>query len=225
MATACLGGLPAFISVATLVLNALGVEDFLSGMLLRVDDGVVDDDGFRQRTAGQVTQRDDPRARRHAGHIGRVRARRADTADVQDDHILGADQVVGQRERHSGIARQRRVVHNDLTSRLVERDARALVGRLRHSALRAGRVANFLTGIASGKFGVRVGDASGLRIGHDYDPIHEVVIPPAEYPLLGPRSTMASIRTVQSFAGVFSYFLCFFKGFKRAKKPVAAVYI
>jgi hypothetical protein len=52
-----LGGLPAFISAATLVLNALGVGDFLSGMLLAVDDGVVDDDGFRQRTAGQITQR------------------------------------------------------------------------------------------------------------------------------------------------------------------------
>ena len=57
MATACLGGLPAFISVATLVLNALGVGDFLSGMLLAVDDGVVDDNRLRQRTAGQVTQR------------------------------------------------------------------------------------------------------------------------------------------------------------------------
>jgi hypothetical protein len=51
--------LPAFISVATLVLNALGVGDFLSGMLLAVDDGVVDDNRLRQRTAGQVTQRYD----------------------------------------------------------------------------------------------------------------------------------------------------------------------
>ena len=56
MATACLGGLPAFISVATLVLNALGVGDFLSGMLLAVNDGVVDDNGFRQGARRQVTQ-------------------------------------------------------------------------------------------------------------------------------------------------------------------------
>ena len=47
MATACLGGLPAFTSVATLALNALGDADFLRGMSLSVDDGVVDDDGFR----------------------------------------------------------------------------------------------------------------------------------------------------------------------------------
>ena len=57
MATACLGGLPAFISVATLVLNALGVVDFFNGMLLAVNDGVVDDDGFRQRARRQITQR------------------------------------------------------------------------------------------------------------------------------------------------------------------------
>ena len=41
MATACLGGLPAFTSAATLALNALGDADFLRGMLLSVDDGKV----------------------------------------------------------------------------------------------------------------------------------------------------------------------------------------
>ena len=57
MATACLGGLPAFTSAATLALNALGVVDFFNGILLAVNDGVVDDDRLRQRTAGQVAKR------------------------------------------------------------------------------------------------------------------------------------------------------------------------
>jgi len=225
MATACLSGLPAFISAATLALNALGVADFLRGMLLSVDGAEVDDDRLRQRTSRQVTQRDNRRPGRHAGHVGRVRARCAAAADVQDDHVVGTNQAVVHSERHRRVASQRRIVHGDAPSRLVERHRRTLVGRLRHGALRASRVAKLLANKAGRKLGVCVGDASGLRIGHDYDPIHEVVIPPAEYPLLGPRSTMASVRAMQAFAGVFNYFLCFFKGFKRTKKSIAAVYI
>ena len=180
MATACLGGLPAFTSAATLALNALGEVDFLSGILLSVDDGEVDDDRLRQRTAAHITQRNDRRPSRHAGHIRRVRARCAAAADVQDDHVIGADQVIDQIERRRRVGRQRRIVHGNAASRLVERHARGLVGCLGHSALRASGVSKLFAGKASGKFGVGISNAGGLCIRHDYDPIHELVTLAAE---------------------------------------------
>jgi len=178
MATACLGGLPAFISVATLVLNALGVGDFLSGMLLAVDDGKVDDNGFRQGARRQVTQCQHRRPSGQAGHIAGVRARRADAADVQDNHILGADQAVGQRKRSSSAASQRRAVHGNLTSRLVERDACGLVGRLRDRTLRRSGVAKLFVRedvLRTNNVLIKKRDADRYRVRHDYDPIHELV--------------------------------------------------
>ena len=183
MATACLGGLPAFISAATLVLNALGVGDFLSGILLAVNDGVVDDDSFRQRTRRQITQRQHRRPSGQAGHIACVRARRANAADVQDDYILGADQAVGQRKRSCNATSQRRAVHGNLTRRLVERDARGLVGRLRDRTLRRRAVTNLLVGedvLRPDDVLIEVRDANRLRISHDHDPIQELVTLDAE---------------------------------------------
>ena len=187
MATACLAGLPAAISAFTFLRKASFDADLTNGMLLTVNNGEIQHHGFSQRAGRQVSQRNDARPRRKAGHIRDIRAGGGAAACVDGQNIVGANQAVCQRKRHRGTGRQRRRVHGNAAHGAVQRDARTFVRRLRDGALRRGGVAKLIGSIhphraqvvGGGNVLVAVRNPDWFGIAHDYAPIQDVDMPEA----------------------------------------------